>query len=84
MAILGDFDGFRSRIFGWLSAGGPCGYSLDGAAFNACLLYTSLHRCSRNPRYLEAAKEAQGFIENILRNHDTLYVSCLLYTSRCV
>ena len=34
-----------------------------------------LHRCSRNPRYLEAAKEAQGFIENILRNHDTLYVS---------
>lgn len=35
LAILGDFDGFRSRIFGWLSAGGPCGYSLDGAAFNA-------------------------------------------------
>ena len=32
LAILGDFDGFRSRIFGWLSAGGPCGYSLDGAA----------------------------------------------------
>ena len=34
-----------------------------------------LYRCSRNSRYLEAAKEAQGFIENILRNHDTLYVS---------
>lgn len=46
-------------------------------AWNALMIAAlcRLHRCSRNPRYLEAAKEAQGFIENILRNHDTLYVS---------
>lgn len=34
LAVLGDFEGFCARLFGWLSAGGPCGYSLDGAAFN--------------------------------------------------
>lgn len=46
-------------------------------AWNALMIAAlcRLHRCSRNPRYLEAAKEAQGFIENSLRNHDTLYVS---------
>ena len=46
-------------------------------AWNALMIAAlcRLHRCSQNPRYLEAAKEAQGFIENSLRNHDTLYVS---------
>ena len=34
-----------------------------------------LYRCSRNSRYLEAAKRAQGFIENNLCRQNTLYVS---------
>ena len=34
-----------------------------------------LYRCSRDHRYLEAAKKAQGFIENSLLIQDTLYVS---------
>ena len=34
-----------------------------------------LYRCSRDHRYLEAAKKAQGFIENSLFSQDTLYVS---------
>ena len=34
-----------------------------------------LYRCSREPGYLEAAKKAQGFIENCLCDQDTLYVS---------
>ena len=34
-----------------------------------------LYRCSRDPRYLDAAKRAQGFLENSLCDQDTLYVS---------
>ena len=34
-----------------------------------------LYRCSQDPKYLEAAKKAQDFIENNLCNQDTLYVS---------
>ena len=33
LAILGDFDSFQTRLFGWLRAGGPCGYQLEGRAF---------------------------------------------------
>lgn len=33
LSILGDFDAFRGMLFQWLSAGGPCSYQLDGAAF---------------------------------------------------
>ena len=46
-------------------------------AWNALMVAAlcRLYRCSRNPRYLEAAKRAQGFIENNLCSQDTLYVS---------
>lgn len=36
-----------------------------------------LYRCSRKPRYLEAAKKTQRFIENSLCDQDALYVSIL-------
>lgn len=46
-------------------------------AWNALMIAAlcRLYRCSRNPRYLEAAKRAQGFIENNLCSQNTLYVS---------
>ena len=46
-------------------------------AWNALMIATlcRLYRCSRDHRYLEAAKKAQGFIENSLFSQDTLYVS---------
>ena len=46
-------------------------------AWNALMIAAlcRLYRCSRNPRYLEAAKRAQGFIENNLCIQDALYVS---------
>lgn len=33
LAILGDYGGFRSKIFSWLSVGEPCGYRLAAPAF---------------------------------------------------
>ena len=45
LTILGDFDGFREMLFGWLRVGGPCGYQLDGAAFNGWL-----ERCAAGSR----------------------------------
>ena len=46
-------------------------------AWNALMIAAlcRLYRCSRDHRYLEAAKKAQGFIENSLFSQDTLYVS---------
>ena len=46
-------------------------------AWNALMVAAlcRLYRCSRNPRYLEAAKRAQDFIENNLCSQNTLYVS---------
>ena len=46
-------------------------------AWNALMIAAlcRLYRCSRDHRYLEAAKKAQGFIENNLLIQDTLYVS---------
>ena len=46
-------------------------------AWNALMVAAlcRLYRCSRNPRYLEAAKRAQDFIENSLCSQNTLYVS---------
>lgn len=46
-------------------------------AWNALMIAAlcRLYRCSRNHGYLEAAKKAQGFIENSLCDQDTLYVS---------
>ena len=46
-------------------------------AWNALMIAAlcRLYRCSRNPRYLEAAKRAQGFIENNLCRQNTLRVS---------
>ena len=46
-------------------------------AWNALMIAAlcRLYRCSRDHRYLEAAKKAQGFIENSLLIQDTLYVS---------
>ena len=46
-------------------------------AWNALMIAAlcRLYRCSRVHRYLEAAKKAQGFIENSLFSQDTLYVS---------
>lgn len=46
-------------------------------AWNALMIAAlcRLYRCSRNPGYLEAAKKAQGFIENSLCDQDALYVS---------
>lgn len=46
-------------------------------AWNALMIAAlcRLYRCSRNPGYLEAAKKAQGFIENSLCSQNTLYVS---------
>ncbi|MCD7807053.1 MAG: hypothetical protein LUH19_06900 [Lachnospiraceae bacterium] len=41
LSILGDYDAFVSQVFQWLSAGGKCGYQLDGSAFCAWL-----ERCS--------------------------------------
>lgn len=35
LAILGDFDDFQARLFSQLRAGGPCGYQLDGRAFDS-------------------------------------------------
>ena len=46
-------------------------------AWNALMIAAlcRLYRCSRNPRYLEAAKRAQGFIENNLCRQNMLRVS---------
>ena len=46
-------------------------------AWNALMVAAlcRLYRCSRNPRYLEAVKRAQDFIENNLCSQNTLYVS---------
>lgn len=46
-------------------------------AWNALMIAAlcRLYRCSQDPKYLEAAKRAQDFIENNLCNQDTLYVS---------
>lgn len=46
-------------------------------AWNALMIAAlcRLYRCSRDHRHLEAAKKAQGFIENSLLIQDTLYVS---------
>lgn len=46
-------------------------------AWNALMIAAlcRLYRCSRDPKYLEAAKKAQDFIESNLCNQDTLYVS---------
>lgn len=41
LTILGDYDGFRARVFSWLSVGGPCSYLLDGDAFEQWLRQSS-------------------------------------------
>lgn len=45
LSVLGDFDAFQAKLFIWLSVGGPCGYSLDGAAYLSWL--ESCVECSR-------------------------------------
>lgn len=37
LTMLGDYDGFAEKIFSWLSVGGPCGYRLNGGAFDSWL-----------------------------------------------
>ena len=37
LSVLGSFDEFAQMLFSWLQVGGPCGYQLDGAAFNGWL-----------------------------------------------
>lgn len=53
LSILGDFDAFRGMLFQWLSAGGPCGYQLEGAAFQRWL-----EECSNRTRLRPISKQS--------------------------
>ncbi len=42
LAVLGDYEGFASRLFEWLALGGDCGYQLDVGAFRDWLQYVCI------------------------------------------
>ncbi len=42
LSVLGDYEGFSSRLFQWLTIGGDCGYQLDVQAFRDWMQYACM------------------------------------------
>lgn len=55
LAIVGDFDTFRSMLLHWFSIGGPCSYQLNCTAFSDWL-----HSCAGMNHLLPAPGQEQA------------------------
>lgn len=81
LSILGDFDAFRGMLFQWLSAGGPCSYQLDGAAFRHWL-----EECGSRTQLRPTSKQsvAVSLLPNLQRNTTPRLERDLLRLAVCI
>ncbi len=81
LAILGDFDAFQDKLLGWFSAGGDCGYKIDGENFNGWV-----EQCANNGRLrilTEKDHPAVRLLQNMYRESAPRIARDLLHFAVC-